>query len=274
MPTFFLIMVVIFVLVAPAAGRPDQRDARHPRHRRGGRRASTPSWASTARSPCSSWLFLEHFLRGDLGNSIILKVPVMAADRGAAAGDPVPDRVRGAARRCVLAVPTGPRQRAQARFACSTTPSAPASRSAFPCRSSIIGILLLTVPRRQAALVPGRRLSATPSCDNLYHLFLPALTLALSLSAVLMRNLRSSIIDVLDAEYVDFARAKGLRNRLVLSRHVLRNALISTVTLFGLNIGYAARRRGHHRNRVRDSRRRPADDRFDLRPRLPGACRA
>ena len=52
-----------------------------------------------------------------------------------------------------------------------------------------------------------------------------------------MRNLRSSIIDVLDAEYVDFARAKGLRNRVVLGRHVLRNALISTVTLFGLNIG-------------------------------------
>ena len=73
--------------------------------------------------------------------------------------------------------------------------------------------------------------------DNLYHLFLPALTLALSLSAVLMRNLRSSIIDVLDAEYVDFARAKGLRNRVVLGRHVLRNALISTVALFGLNIG-------------------------------------
>ncbi len=42
---------------------------------------------------------------------------------------------------------------------------------------------------------------------------------------------------MLDAEYVDFARAKGLRNRLVLGRHVLRNALISTVALFGLNIG-------------------------------------
>jgi peptide/nickel transport system permease protein len=72
---------------------------------------------------------------------------------------------------------------------------------------------------------------------HIYHLFLPALTLALSLSAVLLRNLRSSIIDVLDAEYVDFARAKGLRSRLILGRHVLRNALISTVALFGLNIG-------------------------------------
>ena len=73
--------------------------------------------------------------------------------------------------------------------------------------------------------------------SDLYHLFLPALTLALSLSAVLMRNLRNSIIEVLNADYVDFARAKGLRSRLVLGRHVLRNALISTVALFGLNIG-------------------------------------
>jgi peptide/nickel transport system permease protein len=42
---------------------------------------------------------------------------------------------------------------------------------------------------------------------------------------------------VIDAEYVQFARAKGLRPRLILSRHVLRNALISTVALFGLSIG-------------------------------------
>ena len=47
--------------------------------------------------------------------------------------------------------------------------------------------------------------------DHLYHLFLPALTLALSLSAILMRNLRAAVIEVLGAEYVDFARAKGLR---------------------------------------------------------------
>ena len=47
--------------------------------------------------------------------------------------------------------------------------------------------------------------------EHLYHLFLPALTLALSLAAVLMRNLRAALIEVLGAEYVDFARAKGLR---------------------------------------------------------------
>jgi peptide/nickel transport system permease protein len=72
--------------------------------------------------------------------------------------------------------------------------------------------------------------------QDLYYLFLPALTLALSLSAILLRNLRSSLIEVLHAEFVSFATAKGLRRRVVLGRHVLRNASISMVTLLGLNI--------------------------------------
>jgi peptide/nickel transport system permease protein len=72
--------------------------------------------------------------------------------------------------------------------------------------------------------------------EDLYYLFLPALTLALSLSAILLRNLRSSLIEVLHAEFVSFATAKGLRRRVVLGRHVLRNASISTVTLLGLNV--------------------------------------
>jgi peptide/nickel transport system permease protein len=73
--------------------------------------------------------------------------------------------------------------------------------------------------------------------ERVYHLFLPSLTLALSFSAVVMRNLRASILNVIRAEYVDFARAKGLPARVVLTRHVLRNAMIATVTLVGLQIG-------------------------------------
>lgn len=73
--------------------------------------------------------------------------------------------------------------------------------------------------------------------DNLYHLFLPALTLAASVSAVIMRSLRASIIEVLNAEYVTFAKSKGLPRSVILRRHVLRNAAISTVNLFGYNIG-------------------------------------
>jgi peptide/nickel transport system permease protein len=74
--------------------------------------------------------------------------------------------------------------------------------------------------------------------DRLWHLFLPALTITLSLAPMLIRNLRSGLIDVLRAPYVEFARAKGIRERNVLHRHVLRNALISTVTILGLNIGW------------------------------------
>ena len=73
--------------------------------------------------------------------------------------------------------------------------------------------------------------------ENLYYLFLPSLTLALSLSAILLRNLRESLIEVLHADYVCFATAKGLARRTVLTRHVLRNACISTVTLLGLHVG-------------------------------------
>jgi peptide/nickel transport system permease protein len=99
-----------------------------------------------------------------------------------------------------------------------------------------IGIVLLTFFAARLRWFPVGGFGDTFG-QHLFHLFLPALTLALNLAAVLMRNLRNSVIEVLTAEYVDFARAKGLKSRLVLFRHVLRNALIPTVALFGLNIG-------------------------------------
>src|SRR5436309_2015564 len=60
--------------------------------------------------------------------------------------------------------------------------------------------------------------------EQLWYLFLPALRLALQLSAVLIRKLRSQIILTMRADYVRTARAKSLTERLVLFRHVLRNA--------------------------------------------------
>ena len=74
--------------------------------------------------------------------------------------------------------------------------------------------------------------------QHIWYLFLPALTLALQLSAVLIRNLRGQIILTMRSDYVRTARAKGLPGSLVLLRHVLRNALLSTVTIFGLQFGF------------------------------------
>jgi peptide/nickel transport system permease protein len=74
--------------------------------------------------------------------------------------------------------------------------------------------------------------------DHLHHLFLPGLTIALSLSPILVRALRASILEAMSADYVKTARAKGLAERFVIYGHVLRNALIPTVTLLGLSVGY------------------------------------
>lgn len=71
---------------------------------------------------------------------------------------------------------------------------------------------------------------------NLRHLILPAIALGAPLAAVVMRQTRSAMLEVLGQEHVRVARAKGLREALVLNRHVLRNALIPIVTVFGIQI--------------------------------------
>lgn len=74
--------------------------------------------------------------------------------------------------------------------------------------------------------------------QNLHHLFLPALTVSLFLSGILIRSLRSSILTILQTDYVKVARAKGLVNRDVMTIHVLRNALIPYVTLLGIHVAF------------------------------------
>jgi len=96
-----------------------------------------------------------------------------------------------------------------------------------------LGILLILLFSLRLHLFPVAGYGQTFP-EHLRYLFLPALTLSLQLSAVLIRNLRSGIINTLDSDFVRTARAKGLTNRTVLTAHVLRNALVSTVSIFGL----------------------------------------
>lgn len=72
---------------------------------------------------------------------------------------------------------------------------------------------------------------------HIRHLFLPSLTVSLTIAPILIRALRNSILEVLDMDYVKTARAKGLAERTVMTIHVLRNALIPAVTLLGVSIG-------------------------------------
>ena len=73
--------------------------------------------------------------------------------------------------------------------------------------------------------------------DALSHLILPAMTLALYISGIISRITRSSLLEVLSMDYMRTARAKGLRERYVITQHGLRNALIPVVTIIGLSYG-------------------------------------
>lgn len=73
--------------------------------------------------------------------------------------------------------------------------------------------------------------------ENLRRLILPAVTLGTYLAATLMRFVRSDMIQVLGADYIRTARAKGLREQSVILRHAMRNALIPVLTVAGLEIG-------------------------------------
>ncbi len=73
---------------------------------------------------------------------------------------------------------------------------------------------------------------------HLWHLFLPALVIALSTAALTIRSLRSSIIAVRTAEFIDTARGKGLSRAAVMRRHVLPNALISTVSVLSVHTSW------------------------------------
>lgn len=101
-----------------------------------------------------------------------------------------------------------------------------------------LGILLITLFAVQLRLLPsGGFASFSDPGANLKLLIMPAVTLGASIAAVTMRMTRSSILEVLEQEYVRTARSKGLHERAVIYGHALRNALIPVVTILGIQAG-------------------------------------
>ena len=74
--------------------------------------------------------------------------------------------------------------------------------------------------------------------DQLRHLILPAVALALGTIALTSRMTRSAMIEALGSDYIEAARAKGLPERTILVKHALRNALIPVVTVTSLQVGF------------------------------------
>ena len=73
--------------------------------------------------------------------------------------------------------------------------------------------------------------------DAFKHILLPAVTLGTSFAAIITRISRSSVLEVIRQDYITTARAKGLSERTVIWKHTLRNALITIITILGLQLG-------------------------------------
>lgn len=103
-----------------------------------------------------------------------------------------------------------------------------------------LAVLLIMVFAVQARWFPAAGY-VEPTQDlsvNLRHATLPVLSVAVTMAAMQMRFLRSSLLDVIGQDYVRTAHAKGLAYRVVVARHALKNALIPFVTVVGLGLGH------------------------------------
>jgi len=99
-----------------------------------------------------------------------------------------------------------------------------------------MGILFLSL-KLQIFPVGGY---GTSNLEHVWSLVLPSVTIGLGLVPLLVRSLRTSVIESLDSEYVAFARSKGLRNRAVWLKYALRNGSISGISILGIQVGYLA----------------------------------
>jgi peptide/nickel transport system permease protein len=94
-----------------------------------------------------------------------------------------------------------------------------------------LGILLILIFADRLRWLP-------PSGDATFrHMLMPGITLSIYSIGLLSRLVRATLIDVMSRDYIRTARAKGLRERIVLYRHALRNTMIPTVTVLGLQLG-------------------------------------
>jgi peptide/nickel transport system permease protein len=111
----------------------------------------------------------------------------------------------------------------------------------------LIGILLILVFAVMLKWLPsfgrgdvvalGPFTTGLLTVDGLKHLLLPAITLALFPMALVLRLVRSEMLEVLRTDYIKFARARGLPNRMVYFGHALRNTLVPVITIAGLQLG-------------------------------------
>ena len=176
--------------------------------------------------PVQYWVFVSNAVRGDFGRSIKGQIPVSDVIK-----ERLPHSIRlGAASllvTVVIALPLG-------------VLAAVNKDTMLDTVAKIIAVLGQSMPMFWVGIVLIQvfavylRLLPSGGTGSLAHYILPAFTLGWWLVAGIMRLLRSSLLEVLDTEFVKLARLKGLSDGRVIWKHALRNALIPVVTLGGI----------------------------------------
>jgi peptide/nickel transport system permease protein len=175
-------------------------------------------------------LFLEHLVQGDLGRSAVTRRPV---------ADEIASRIRPTAELALTAF-------AIALVVGLATGIVSATRqyTLWDNLATLIALVGVSMPIFWLGLMLTLLFSVTlrwlPSsgAGTPAQLVLPAVALGAASSAIIARQTRSGLLEVLNQDYVRTARAKGLVESAVVLRHALKNALIPTVTVVGLQVGY------------------------------------
>lgn len=99
-----------------------------------------------------------------------------------------------------------------------------------------VGLLLMIVFSINLKWLPAGGWDPTSAWTQFKCLLMPAFTQSLMTAAILIRNMRNSVVDITRQDYVDFARSKGISARAVRTRHIFRNSMVSTVTLLSMRM--------------------------------------
>lgn len=235
-PVAFLVTVISFALVRLSPGDPvliyagEERDETSLQELRVELGLDRPL-------PVQYLAWLEHAVRGDFGRSIRTRQPVLESivERLPAT---IELGVAALAISITVALVVGTIS-ALRRNSPLDLIATGATLAAVSLPNFFLGLILILVFALMFRVFPpgGYVPFADDPLDNLRRLVLPAITLATASAAVYVRQVRSSLLDVLSQEYMRTARAKGLRELVVIGRHAMKNALIPVVTLVGLQLG-------------------------------------
>jgi peptide/nickel transport system permease protein len=192
-------------------------------------------WGLDRSLPLQYWLFLRRLLHGDLGTSLFYQVGV---------GRLVLDHITATLVlllgtmlfSILLTIPLATLAAAQkGKLADQLVRGGVLIGLGMP--PFWLGILLITLFSLRLRLFPVGGYGTT-LLAHVHAIILPSLTMALVVAPILIRNLRVSILEVVGADYVVTAQAKGLSRSRIWIHHIGRNAVLPTVTLLGLSLGF------------------------------------